>query len=88
MKLNDSSINKMSGNELGAKNDKLLMIVLVAMVILFVLFCGGALSVTIQLGDIMGSGWTMGISWMWMPALLFLTLSILLGWVIFAKKKG
>lgn len=69
------------------KNSKPLIIVFIVMIVLFLLFCGGALSVTIADGGMMGSGWTSGISWMWMPALLFLTLSILLGWVIFGKKK-
>lgn len=71
------------------------------MIVLFLLFCGGALSVTLSDGGMMRSGasngiitsgttaslWTSGISWMWIPALLFLTLSILLAWVIFTKKK-
>jgi hypothetical protein len=64
-----------------------LIIVFIVLIVLFLLFCGGALSVTIADGGMMGSGWTSGISWMWMPALLFLALSILLGWAIFAKKK-
>jgi len=67
--------------------NKPLNIVLVVMIILFLLFCGGAISVTLSDGGMMGTGWTSGISWMWMPALLFLVLSILLGWVIFGKKK-
>jgi hypothetical protein len=81
------------------KNSKPLIIVFSVMIILFLLFCGGALSVTISDGGMMGgsgwtsgngmmrNGWTSGISWMWIPALLFLTLSILLGWTIFVKKK-
>ncbi len=69
------------------KHSKPLTIVFIVMIALFLLFCGGALSVTMEDGGMMGSGWTSGISWMWVPAMLFLTLSILLGWVIFAKKK-
>jgi hypothetical protein len=69
------------------KENKPLIIVFVVMIVLFLLFCGGAVSVTIAYGGMMGNGWTSGISWMWMPALLFLTLSILLAWVIFVKKK-
>jgi len=79
---------------------KPLIIVFIAMIVLFLLFCGGALSVTISDGGMMGgtgwtngsgmmrSGWTSGISWMWLPALLFLTLSILLAWAIFFKNKS
>ena len=81
------------------KKNKPIIIVFISMVVLFLLFCGGALSVTIsdggmmrnasmmRNGQIMGNGWTSGISWMWVPALLFLALSILLGWVIYGKKQ-
>jgi hypothetical protein len=69
------------------KISKPLLSVLFVMVVLFLLFCGGALSVTISDGGMMGSGLRSGISWMWIPALLFLTLSILLSFVIFSKKK-
>jgi hypothetical protein len=70
------------------KNNKLLIIVFIVLIVLFLLFCGGAISVTIADGGMMGSGWTSGISWMWVPALLFLVLSILLGWATFIKKKS
>jgi len=69
------------------KHSKPLTIVFIVMIALFLLFCGGAISVTMEYGGLIGTGWTSGISWMWVPAMLFLTLSILLGWVIFAKKK-
>ncbi len=78
------------------KYNRLLIIVFISMVVLFLLFCGGALSVTIADGGMMrsntmngitGSSWTAGISWMWIPSLLFFTLSIILAWVIFVKKK-
>jgi hypothetical protein len=67
--------------------NKLLIIVFIVMITLFLLFCGGAISVTIADGGMMGTGWTSGISWMWMPALLFLALSFIIGWVVFVKKK-
>lgn len=78
------SINKIS--DINLRINKPLTFVLSIMLILFLLFSGGAISVTVQDGGLMGNGWTSGISWMWIPAILFLTLSILLTWVIFAKK--
>lgn len=81
------------------KNNKPLTIVFVVMIVLFLLFTGGALSVTLSDGVMMGNSamsgnsstagsvWRSGISWMWIPSVLFLALSILLGWVIFAKKE-
>ncbi len=69
------------------KNSKpIIIIVFVAMIVLFLLFSGGALSVTIEDGGMMGSGWSSGISWMWAPSILFLALSIMLGWVIYIRK--
>ncbi len=64
-----------------------LSIVLVVLTILFMLFGGGALMVTLEYGGMMGSGWGSGISWMWIPALLFLTLSIMIGWVMKTRMK-
>ena len=79
-------------------NSKPLIIVFAIMIVLFLLFCGGALIVTFEsvemagngmmIGDggTMGSMWSKGISWMWMPTVLFLVLSILLARVLFVKK--
>jgi len=69
------------------KKNKALITVYIAIIVLFVLFCVGALSVTVSDGGMMRSGWTGGISWMWIPTLLFLFLSILLGFVIFGKNE-
>jgi uncharacterized membrane protein len=67
--------------------NKPLTIVLVVMIVLFLLFSGGALMITLEDGGMMGTGWGSGISWMWIPALLFLTLSAILVWVLNTKKK-
>lgn len=73
-------------NEVITNRNKPLIIVFVVLVILFLAFAGGALSVTISDGGMMGFGIESGISWMWIPALLFLTLSLILGWVIYGKR--
>ncbi len=83
---NSDSVQVVKKLNTSAKSSMPLVIVYVAMIVLFVLFCAGAILVTIGNGGMMGSGLTAGISWMWMPTLLFLTLGILLGWVIFKKK--
>lgn len=70
------------------KNNKPLIIVFVVLSALFLFFLGGALSVTINDGGVMGSGWSSGISWMWLLALLFLSLGIMVGWPIFSKNKA
>lgn len=66
-------------------HSKPLIIIFVVMLILFLLFSGGALLVTLEDGGMMGTGWGSGISWMWFPAMLFLTLSTMLGWVLNTK---
>ena len=88
MKKLDIVQTKKKINEIITKRSKPLMIVFVVMIMLFLLFCGGALSITIEVGGLMGTGWTSGISWMWMPSLLFLSLSVLVGWGLFTKKKA
>jgi hypothetical protein len=67
---------------------KPLNIVFIALVVLFLLFCGGAVWVTLADGGVMGSGWRSGISWMWVPAVLFLTLGILIARVLYVNRKA
>jgi hypothetical protein len=69
---------------------KPLVIAFVAVVVLFLIFGGGALTGSMtgsnMSGGMMGHGWMGGYSWMWIPTLLTLGLGVTLGWVIFAKK--
>jgi hypothetical protein len=63
-----------------------LFIAFVVVVVLFLLFGGGAMTGSMG-GGMMGQGWMGGYSWMWIPTLLTLCLGVLLGWAIFGKKK-
>jgi hypothetical protein len=74
-----------------------LVIALVVVAGLFLLFGIGAMTGTMMNGGWMGTGWTNasgmmgngwmgGISWMWIPTVLTLGLSVLLGWVLFGKR--
>ena len=63
-----------------------LVIAFVVVVVLFLLFGGGAMTGSMMNSGMMGHGWTGGYSWMWIPTLLTLGLGVLLGWLIFAKK--
>ena len=74
-----------------------LVIALVLVVGLFLFFGGGAMTGSMIGGGMMGQagtggyrmgqGWIKGgLSWMWIPTLLTLGLSLLLGRMIFAKK--
>jgi len=66
---------------MNTKNNKPLILAFIIVVIVFLLFCGDAVTMTMK-----SNGMTGNISWMWVPALLALLLSILLGWSIFWKK--
>ncbi len=72
-------------NLMNATNKTALVIALVV-VVLFLLFGGGAMTGATMSGGMMGSGMMGGISWMWIPTLLTLGIGILLGWAIFGKK--
>lgn len=86
MKTRDNSgIDKNAILKFDTKN-KALMIVFAAMIILCVTFTAGALYVTVQYAEFSQSGWGSGISWMWMPALLFTSLSVLMWWTLYSKK--
>jgi hypothetical protein len=63
-----------------------LVIAFVVVVVLFLLFGGGAMTGATLSGGMMGSGSMGGISWMWIPTLITVGLGILLGWAIFRKK--
>ena len=64
-----------------------LVIGLVVVVVLFLIFGGGAMTGSMMGGGMMGQGWINGgFSWMWIPTLFTLALGVLLGWVIFGKK--
>ena len=68
-------------------NRTTLVIAFVIVIVLFLLFGGGAMTGAMMSGGMMGSGRMGGISWMWIPTLLTLGLGVLLGWVIFGKKE-
>ena len=68
-----------------------LILAFIFVVIIFLLFCGGAITVTLM-NDGMDhgmneDGWRNNITWMWVPTAIAFLLSVLLGWVIFRKKE-
>ncbi len=83
--INKPDVRTPSDKKLDYKN-KALMIVFAVMIILCITFTVGALYVTVQFAEFSQSGWGSGISWMWMPALLFTTLSALMWWTLYSKK--
>jgi hypothetical protein len=63
------------------KNKTGLVIAFVVLVVLFLLFGGGAMTGATISGGMMG-----GISWMWIPTLLTVGLGVIIGWAIWGKK--
>jgi hypothetical protein len=62
-----------------------LIIAFVAVIVLFLLFGGGAITQGMMNGGTHGSGWMVERNWMWTPTLLTLGLVVALGWVLFRK---
>ena len=71
---------------MNATNERALVTAFVVVVVLFLLFGGGAMTGATMRGGMMGRGMMGGISWMWIPTLLTLGIGILLGWAIFGTK--
>ena len=67
-------------------NNTGLVIAFVVVVVLFLLFGGGAMTGATMSGGMMGGGMVGGFSWMWIPALLTLGLDVLIGGAIWGKK--
>ncbi len=63
-----------------------LILAFIIVVIVFLLFLGGAITATLNDAGINGNGMMNNISWMLVPAMLAMLLSVLLGWTIFWKK--
>ena len=68
-------------------NKTALGIALAIVVVLLVLFGGGTMTGATLSGGMMGNGVIGGMSWMWIPGLLMLSLGVLLAWAIFGQKK-
>jgi hypothetical protein len=70
-----------------------LIIAFVVVVVLFLVFGGGAMSGSFMGGGgmmgrgSMGQGGIGGYGWMWIPTLITLGVGVLLGWLIFGKSK-
>ena len=72
-------------------NKTALTIAFVVVVVLFLVFGGGAMSGSFMGGGMMGGGTTGRggmdeYSWMWIPTLITLGVGVFLGWAIFGKK--
>jgi hypothetical protein len=64
-----------------------LVLAFIIVCIIFLLFCGGAITMTMMNADMNKNGLMNNISWMWVPTMVAFLLSVLLGWVIFWKKE-
>lgn len=80
---------------MNTKNNTPLIIAFVLVIVLFLLFGGGAMTggmmnsgINNGMHDGMnGNGWLDERSWMWFPAVITLGLGFVLGWIIFKKKE-
>ena len=69
-----------------------LVLAFIIVAIIFLLFCGGAITVTLLNNGIdhgmNEDGWRNNVYWMWVPTALTFFLSVLLGIALFKKKKA
>ena len=72
---------------MNATNKTALVIAFAVVLVLLLLFGGGAMSGATLSGGMMGTGAMGGINWMWIPTLLMVGLGVLLVWIIFEQKK-
>jgi hypothetical protein len=72
---------------MNTKTNKPLFLAFIIVVIILLLLCGGAITMTMMNAGINGNGMMSNISWIWIPAMVALLLSVLLGWAIFWKKE-
>ena len=63
-----------------------LVLAFIIVVVIFLLSCGGAITMTMMSNEMNKHGLMNNLRWMWIPTTLALLLSGLLGWVIFWKK--
>ena len=73
---------------MNTKTSKPLVLEYINILIVFLLFSGGAIFSTMKYSRINGNGMMSNLSWLWTPAMLALFLSALLGWAIYWKKKN
>ena len=80
---------------MNTKTNTPLALAFIIVVVVFLLFCGGAISMT-MFGTGMNHGMNNGmnnngffnnLSWMWVPTIIAFIVSVLLGWVLFSKKE-
>ncbi len=76
---------------MNTKNNTPLVIAFVVIIVLFLLFGGGAMTGGMMNGGMHDgyneNGWMSDRSWLWFPALITLGIGVVLGWVIFKKKE-
>ena len=76
---------------MNTKNNTPLVIAFIVVVVLFLLFGGGAMTGGMMNGGMHNgyneNGWMSNRGWMWFPTLITLGLGVVLGWVIFKKKE-
>ena len=67
-------------------NNVPLVLAFIIVMVVFLFFCGGAVTMTLINAEKNNTGLLNNISWLWLPTLLAFILSVLLGWTLFWKK--
>ena len=72
---------------MNTKTNYPLVLAFIIITIVFLLLCGGAITMTLMNESMNKNGIMNNISWLWVPTLIAFLLSVLLGWVLFRGKE-
>ncbi|PKL81646.1 MAG: hypothetical protein CVV24_14220 [Ignavibacteriae bacterium HGW-Ignavibacteriae-3] len=68
-------------------SNRTLIFALIVLIVLFLYFGGGPMLQSGMNGRMNGKNWMVGQGWGWSPAILILVLGVIIGWLLFKKKK-
>jgi len=68
-------------------SNRSLVIALIVLVVLFLYFGSGVMMDGGMNGRLNENGWMGGHSWRWFPTIVTLAFGVLIGWLLFRKKK-
>lgn len=64
-----------------------LTLAFIIVLVIFLMLCGASIMTTMINSDVNNTGYMSNITWLWIPTLVSLLVSILLAWGIFWKKE-
>jgi hypothetical protein len=63
-----------------------LVLAFIIVTVVFLLFCGGLIALTLMNSEMNKAGVMYNINWMWIPTMVTFLISVLLGWALFSRR--